>query len=168
MLYEITIPQSIKTLRNLKVILGKGAAFAETKKIDMQVLLNARLAPDQFPLIRQIQIATDTTKLAASRLTGKDAPVHDDKEVTLNDLNARIDSVINYLSQFTAQDFVGAEEKKITQPRWEGKYLTGYDYALQHVIPNMHFHTTTAYSILRHNGVDLGKKDFLGELPFKQ
>lgn len=168
MLYEITVPQSIKTLRNLKAILGKGAAFAETKKIDMQVLLNARLAPDQFPLLKQVQIVTDTTKLCASRLTGKDAPVHDDKETTLTELNARIDSVINYLSQFSAQDFVGSEEKRISQPRWEGKYLTGYEFALQHAIPNMHFHTTTAYSILRHNGVEVGKKDFLGEMPFKQ
>lgn len=167
MLYEFTVPQSIKMLKNLNLILTKAQVFAEAKKIDMQVLLNSRLAPDQFALTKQIQIVTDTTKLCASRLTGKDAPVHDDKESTLPELKTRIESVINYLSQMTAADFAGAELKKISQPRWEGKYLTGYEFATQHAIPNLHFHVTTAYSILRHNGVEIGKKDFLGEMPFK-
>lgn len=168
MLYEITIPQSIKMLKNLNAILEKAATHAENKKFDVQVLLHARLAPDQFPLIKQIQIVTDTVKLCASRLTGADAPVHDDKESTLPELTNRIGSVIQYLSQFSAKDFEGAEQKKISQPRWEGKYLTGYEFVIQHAIPNMYFHITTAYSILRHNGVDIGKKDFLGELPFKK
>ncbi len=168
MLYELTIPQSIKMLKNLNAILGKGALHAETKKFDVQVLLNARLAPDQLPLTKQIQIATDTVKLCASRLTGKDAPVHDDKETTMPELTSRIESVIRYLSEFTAKDFIGAEDKKISQPRWEGKFLTGTEFALQHALPNMYFHVTTAYSILRHNGVEIGKKDYLGDLPFKK
>ncbi len=168
MLYELTVPQSIKMLKNLNAILGKVALHAETKKFDVQVLLNARLAPDQFALTKQIQIVTDTVKLCASRLTGIDAPVHDDKETTLPELTSRIDSVIQYLGKFSAKDFAGAEDKKISQPRWEGKYLTGMEFALQHAIPNMYFHITTAYSILRHNGVELGKKDFLGEMPYKK
>lgn len=168
MLYEITVPQFIKMLKNLNAILGKAATHAETKKFDMQVLLNSRLAPDQFPLIRQIQIATDVAKLCVSRLTGIEAPVHDDKETTLLELTSRVDSVVQYLNKFAAKDFEGAEAKKISQPRWEGKYLTGHEFALQHAIPNMYFHITTAYSILRHNGVEIGKKDYLGEMPYKK
>ncbi len=168
MLYEITVPQFMKMLRNLNAILGKADSFAEAKKIDVGVLLNSRLAPDQFNLTRQIQIACDTAKLAASRLTGKEAPIHDDNESSLPQLRNRIEHVISYLSTFSAADFKGAEERKITQPRWEGKYLTGYEFANQHAIPNVYFHITTAYSILRHNGVDIGKKDYLGEMPFKK
>lgn len=168
MMYEITVPQFAKMLRNLKAVLAKGAAFADSKKIDMSVLLNARLAPDQFPLTKQIQIATDSAKLCAARLSGVAAPTHDDKETTLAELNARIDSVVEYLNGLQAKDFAGCESKQITQPRWEGKYLLGQEYVLQHAIPNVYFHVTTAYSILRHNGVDVGKKDYLGELPYKQ
>jgi uncharacterized protein len=167
MLYEITIPQFTKMLRNLSRCLDKGAQFAEAKKIDTEVLLNSRLAPDQFNFIRQVQIACDTAKLCASRLSGKEAPVHEDKEKTLVELKARIDQVISYLGTFKDSDFSGAHERKISQPRWEGKWLTGTEYALQHAIPNLYFHITTAYAILRHNGVEVGKKDYLGELPYK-
>jgi hypothetical protein len=167
MIYEMTVPQFVKTLRNLNSMLSKAAAHAEAKKFDMSVLLNARLAPDQFNLIRQIQIATDTAKLSASRLSGKDAPMHDDKETTLAEIKTRIESVTTYLNSFTAPDFTACETKKITQPRWEGKWMTGFDFTVHHAIPNFYFHVTTAYAILRHNGVDVGKKDFLGELPFK-
>jgi uncharacterized protein len=168
MIYEMTIPQFTKTLHNLNLMLGKAAAFSETKKIEVDVLLNSRLAPDQFNLIRQIQIACDTAKLSASRLTGKEAPTHADTEKTLTEVKARIDSTITYLNTFSAKDFAGSETKQITQPRWEGKYLTGHDFVLHHAIPNFYFHVTTAYAILRHNGVDIGKKDYLGEIPFKK
>jgi len=168
MLYEMTVPQSIKMLKNMKSILDKATAFAETKKVDMSVLLNSRLAPDQFPLIRQIQIMTDTAKLSAFRLSGKEAPLHDDKETTLPEIMNRIDSVVNYLNQLTAADFTGADQKKISQPRWEGQYLTGFEFVTEHVLPNIYFHTTTAYSILRHNGIEIGKKDYLGAMPFKK
>lgn len=167
MLYELTAPQYTKMLQNLSRLLDKGVQLAETKKFDVDVLLNSRLAPDQFNLIRQIQIATDTAKLSVSRLTGKEAPKHEDNEKTLPELKARIDSVIQYLSTIKAADFNGAEERKISQPRWEGKYLLGAEYAQQHALPNFYFHVTTAYSILRHNGVDIGKKDYLGDLPLK-
>lgn len=167
MLYEITVPQHIKMLRNLINILNKGAAFADGKKVEMGVLLQSRLAPDQFPLIRQIQIATDSAKLCAFRLTGKEAPPHEDKETTWPELKTRIEQTITYLSSLSAKDYAGAEDKKISQPRWEGKYLTGYEFALQHATPNVYFHITTAYAILRHNGVEVGKKDYLGEMPYK-
>lgn len=168
MLYEVTIPQFAKMLLNLNMILDKAAKHAEAKKFEVDILLNSRLAPDQFNLIRQVQIACDTAKLAASRLTGKDAPVHEDNEKTLSDLRARIQQTVSYLNNFTAKDFDGAEQKRITQPRWEGKYLLGFEFANQHALPNLYFHITTAYAILRHNGVDVGKKDFLGEMPYKK
>ena len=167
MLYEMTVPYSIKALRNLSHILDKGVAHAESKKFDYEVFLNSRLAPDQFPLARQIQIACDTAKLGASRLTGKPAPVHDDKEKSLPEFKKRIEETIQFLSNLTVKDYEGAGQRKITNPRWENKHLTGEDYVHHHVLPNLYFHVTAAYMILRHNGVDLGKKDFLGELPFK-
>ena len=168
MLYDITVPQFTKMLKNLNLILDKAATFADAKKIDMDVLLNARLAPDQFPLMRQLQIACDTAKLGAARLAGKEAPMHEDTQKTLPEIKARIQDVITYLGTFKAEDFQGAHERKITQPRWEGKYLTGAEYATEHALPNIYFHITTAYSILRHNGVEVGKKDYLGELPYKK
>ena len=167
MLYDIAVTQYIKTLSNLSGFLDKAVVFAESKKIDVGVLLNSRLAPDQFNLIRQIQIACDTAKFGAARLTGKEAPSHPDTETTLDELKARIDSVQAYLATFTESEFSGAETRHISQPRWEGKYLTGLEFAIQHSIPNLFFHVTTAYAILRHNGVDVGKKDFLGAMPYK-
>jgi hypothetical protein len=168
MLYDITVPQFTKMLNNLNHILDKGAQSAEARKFDVEVLLNARLAPDQFNLIRQVQIACDTAKLGAARLAGIEAPVHEDNEKTLPELKARINDVIKYLGTFVASDFQGAHERKISQPRWEGKYLTGSEFAVQHALPNIYFHITTAYAILRNNGVDVGKKDYLGEMPYKK
>jgi hypothetical protein len=167
MLHDLTAVQFAKVLNNLDAILTKSAGYADAKKIDFGVLLQSRLAPDQFPLLMQIQIATDTAKLAVFRLTGKEAPPHDDKEKTLPEIRTRLKDVISYLTSVTAQDFKGAEEKKVTQARWEGKYLNGYEYTIQHAVPNFYFHVTTAYEILRHNGVDIGKKDYLGQMPFK-
>lgn len=167
-LYEITVPTFIKTLHNLDMILDKAAKNAEARKFETEVLMNARLAPDMLNFVRQIQIACDTAKLCTSRLTGKDAPVNDDKEVTLADCKTRINSTLSYLKDFSAKDFNGTEDKKITTPRWEGKWMTGFEYATQHALPNVFFHVTTAYAILRHNGVDIGKKDYLGEMPYKQ
>ncbi|MFB2687008.1 DUF1993 family protein [Shewanella mangrovisoli] len=169
MLYDLTAVQFSKMLKNLSLILEKGEVFANLKKVDMAVLLNSRLAPDQFNLIRQIQIACDTVKIGVARLTGnlETVPKHDDTETTLPELQARITSVIEYLAQFTEADFADAETIHVSQPRWEGKYLTGYEFAIEHAIPNLYFHVTTAYAILRHNGVDVGKKDYLGPMPYK-
>jgi uncharacterized protein len=168
MLYEITVTQYQKTLQNLLSILDKAAEFAEIKKIDVEILFNSRLAPDQFNFIRQVQIACDTAKFGAARLCGKEAPSHPDTEKTLVELRTRIKATQEYLQTFKKEDFVGAESRHISQPRWEGKYLTGTEFAIQHSMPNLFFHVTTAYSILRHNGVDIGKKDFLGAMPYKQ
>ncbi|MDD4975112.1 MAG: DUF1993 domain-containing protein [Bacteriovorax sp.] len=168
MLYDLTVTQFTKMLNNLNHILDKGVQSAEARKFDVDVLLNARLAPDQFNLIRQVQIACDTAKLGAARLAGVEAPIHEDKEKTLPELKARINDVVKYLGTFKVEDFQGAHERKISQPRWEGKYLTGSEFAIQHAIPNIYFHITTAYAILRSNGVDVGKKDYLGEMPFNK
>lgn len=167
MFYEITITQFSKMLTNLSHILDKAAAEAEAKKVDFSVYLGSRLAPDQFNLTRQVQIACDTAKMCAARLTGKTAPVHEDNETTLAELKARIQKVLDYLGTFTPADYKDAASIKVSQPRWEGKYLTGAEFAVQHAIPNLHFHIVTAYAILRHNGIAIGKKDYLGDMPYK-
>lgn len=166
-LYEVFIPQAIKMLENLDAIMAKGEAFATEKKFDTEVLVNSRLAPDQFPFKRQIQIACDTAKLCASRMSAIDAPVHNDSEVTYTDLRNRIADTVKFLKTIDKEKFNQGIERHITQPRWEGKYLTGFEYVTQHAIPNLYFHITTTYAILRHNGVDVGKKDYLGNMPYK-
>jgi uncharacterized protein len=168
MLFEITVPQFIRTLNNLLTFIEKAEGHAKAKNFDTQILMSSRLAPDMFPFIKQVQIACDTAKLCASRLSGKEAPVNDDSEKTVDEIKERIRQTVKYLETFSAEDFGGAEMKTISQPRWEGKYLTGKEYVIHHAIPNIYFHVTTAYAILRHNGVDIGKKDYLGELPFKK
>jgi hypothetical protein len=168
MLYDMFVPQAVKMLKNLNAILDKGQEHATAKKFEMDVLLNSRLAPDQFPLGRQIQIACDTAKLCASRMSGTEAPVHADTEKTLVDFKKRISEVISFLEATDVNAFNNGAERHISQPRWEGKYLTGVEYLSQHALPNLYFHITTTYSILRHNGVEVGKKDYLGEMPFKK
>lgn len=168
MIYEMTVPQFIKMLGNLTHILDKAEEHAKSKKFEVDVLLNSRLAPDQFNFIRQIQIACDTAKLGISRLTGKEAPQFPDTEKTLIELKQRIANTITYLRDFTEKDFATAKDRSISQPRWEGQYLTGLEFLQQHALPNFYFHMTTAYSILRHNGVEIGKKDYLGPMPFKK
>ena len=169
MIYPTVIVQFSKLLGNLTALLDKAAEHAATKKFDMEVLLQARLAPDQFSLIRQVQVACDTAKLGAARLADKEssAPSHPDTEQTLAEITARVHSVMAYLGTFSSADFAGAAERRITTPRWKGKSLSGEEFLTQHAVPNMYFHVTTAYAILRHNGVEVGKKDFLGELPYR-
>lgn len=168
MLYEMTVPQFIKTLKNVDVMLDKAVAYADSKKFDIAVLLQARLAPDQLDLSRQLQIATDSAKLGCARITEKPAPAHEDTEKTIAEFKTRLATTIAYLETLKSKDFEGAETRRITTPRWEGKTLSGVEYAIHHSIPNFYFHVTTAYSILRHNGVPLGKSDFLGPIPFKE
>ncbi|MAD76061.1 MAG: hypothetical protein CML20_14950 [Rheinheimera sp.] len=169
MFYDLSVVQNSKMLKNLSAILDKGAAYAEQKKFDVTVLLNARLAPDQFNLIRQVQIACDSAKLGAARLTGQvdSAPKHADDEINLAQLQQRINDTIDYLASFKKADFDNAATQHVSQPRWEGKYLDGYEFLIQHIMPNVYFHITTSYAILRHNGVDVGKKDYLGAMPYK-
>jgi uncharacterized protein len=167
MYYDITVVQFSKMLKNLSAILEKAESFAAIKKVEMSVLLNTRLSVDQFNLTRQVQIACDIAKLGVARLTAKEAPKHEDNETTLAELQVRIQSVIDYLATFSEADFAEAATRHISQPRWEGKYLTGHEFAVEWAIPNVYFHVTTAYAILRHLGVDVGKKDYLGEMPYK-
>lgn len=163
-MYASMFGQFTKTLTQLTTWLDAAERHAAERKFDANILMHARLAPDQFPLARQVQIACDTAKLGASRLTGKAAPSHADDEATLADLRTRIASTIAYLRTFTSADFDGAASRVITQPRWEGKVMSGNDYFLEHVVPNFFFHATHTYALLRHNGVPVGKKDFLGPL----
>jgi uncharacterized protein len=166
-MYFRIIGQLKKHLAQLDKWLDTVAAFAEAKKIEPAAFLAFRLAPDQFAFARQVQLACDTAKLAASRISGKEAPKHADDEKTLDDLHARVRSVIAYLDGFTENDFAEAATRSVTQPRWEGKTMTGADYFVEHAVPNFFFHLTTAYAILRHNGVEIGKKDYLGPLTFQ-
>lgn len=168
MLYDLTVLQFQKVLHNMTLILDKAEAYADAKKFDSNVLFEARLAPDQFNFARQIQIMCDTAKKCVAQLTGKEAPVQPDTEKTLKDLKSRVESVISYLQTFSRNDFVGSEMRHISQPRWEGQYLLGSEFLINHAIPNFYFHTTTAYAILRHNGLDIGKKDYLGKMPYKR
>lgn len=156
--------QMKKQLGQLDTWLEKANEFAVSKSFDANLYLGFRLAPDQFAFARQIQTACDTAKLAASRLTGKDAPVFADDEQTLDALRDRIKAVIAYLDTLKPADFDAAATQVITQPRWQGKVMTGADYFLEHALPNFYFHLTHAYAILRHNGVGLGKRDYLGAL----
>jgi len=163
MYYQI-INQMKKGLGQIDHCLTKATTYAQTRGFDVNVLMTSRLAPDQFALVRQVQMACDTAKMASARLTGKDAPKHEDSEKTIDELKARIASVVAWLDQLTPEDFVGAGERVVTQPRWEGKVMSGADYFVEHALPNFYFHMTTTYAILRNNGVDVGKRNFLGAL----
>lgn len=166
--YELTIPQFTTTLKALRKILVKAQAFADSKKIDSSVLLQTRLAPDQFPFVRQIQIATDNAKGCVARLTDVKTPVFEDNEKTMDELMARIDKTVAFLNTIKPEDFKGYESKKASFPWYPGMYLEGKDYLVQHLLPNFYFHVTTAYSILRNNGMELGKGDYLGEQNWKK
>jgi uncharacterized protein len=163
MFYEI-VSEMKKLLGQLDKWLETAAAHAQTKSFDPNLYLSFRLAPDQFPFSRQVQAACDAARLSVSRLSGKEAPSAPDTEQTLDELRARIRSTLAYLEPFTAKDFEGAAARVVTMPRWEGKVMSGTDYFVQHALPNFFFHTSHAYAILRHNGVSLGKRDFLGAL----
>ena len=163
MYFEIVLEMK-KLLGQMDKWLETTEAYAQSKKFDSKVYLTLRLAPDQFAFARQVQSACDIAKLVAARLTGKDAPSHPDTEQTVEELRARVRTVITYLDGFSEGDFQGAATRVITQPRWEGKVMSGHDYFLEHGMPNFFFHLTHAYAILRHSGVNLGKKDYLGAL----
>jgi hypothetical protein len=166
MYYEI-ICQMKKMLGQLDKWLETASAFAATKSFDPNLFLGFRLAPDQFAFARQVQTACDSAKLAASRLSGKDAPSHPDTEQTLDELRARVRAVTAYLDGFSAKDFQGAATRTVIQPRWEGKVMTGADYFVEHAVPNFFFHLNHSYAILRHNGVSIGKRDYLGALSLR-
>jgi hypothetical protein len=157
-----TITQFSRMLNNLDEWLQKGAAYAQSKSFEPDVLAQARLAPDQYPLVQQVQSACDAAKYAAAYLSGQKAPSHPDTEKTLSELRARIRTCINYLGTFKAADFAGAEERRVAPPWMQGSSVRGDQYLTRIGVPNFYFHVTTAYAILRHNAVDLGKRDFIG------
>ena len=162
-MYQASVPVLIRGLTNLQHILGKAQAHAAARQIDPSVLTGARLFPDMLPLTRQVYIATDTAKGCAARLAGVEAPVYDDVEQTFDELHARVQKTIDYLKGFDAAQIDGSEARQITLKMRVGPLeFTGLTYLLHFVLPNFFFHVTTAYDILRHNGVELGKLDFLG------
>ena len=155
-------------LNALSANLDKAAAFATAKKIDSAVLVNARLAPDMFPLSRQIQIATDQAKNGSARLAGVEAPKYEDNETTIDQLKARITKTLAYIKTLDARQIDGAADREINFPVGPNKgQMKGGDYLNHFVLPNFYFHITTAYDILRHCGVEVGKRDFLGSIPLK-
>jgi len=164
-MYQASIPVFVKQLNNLSAILKKGEDNALARKIEPEVFINARLAPDMYPLSRQIQIATDGVKGAAARLAGVEVPSYPDTEKTFAELQARIAKTLEFVKTFSAKQIDGTEEKKITLKLRDREIgFLGQAYLLNFVLPNLYFHVTTAYAILRHNGVDIGKKDFIGGL----
>jgi hypothetical protein len=162
-MHQVSAPRFINTLNNLSAILDKAAAHAEARKIDPLVLTGSRLFPDMFPLARQVQIACDAAKGAMARLGGVENPKHEDTEKTFDELKARIAKTIAFVKTVTAAQVDGSEDKPIAL-KVGGRDLTftGMQYLLGFAQPNFYFHVTTAYNILRHNGVEIGKNDFLG------
>jgi hypothetical protein len=162
-MYQASIPQFEKMLTNLSNILKKGEAFAKEKNIDGAVLVNGRLAPDMFPLSKQIQIACDQVKNGLARLAGVEAPKFDDHESTFEQLQERIAKTIAFAKTITPAQLEGSETKEIkfSIKEWNFEFV-GDQYLLTWIIPNFYFHITTAYNILRHNGVQIGKSDYLG------
>ncbi|HEX9276698.1 MAG TPA: DUF1993 domain-containing protein [Casimicrobiaceae bacterium] len=164
-MYQASVAMFIRMLTSLKGILEKGAAYAQARKIEEPVLLNARLYPDMFAFTRQVQIACDFARGTGARLAGTEPPAYEDKEQTFAELVARVERSIAYLRTLTAGEIDGSEGREIVRPiRGEPKKFTGINYLLQFALPNFFFHVTTVYAILRHNGVELGKADFIGTL----
>jgi uncharacterized protein len=162
-MYALSAPVFVRMLRNLEAVLDKGAAYAAARKIDPAVLVNARLFPDMFPLSAQVRIAGDFAKGAVARLTGNEPPKYEDNEASFDDLKARIAKTVAYVESFRPEQFADAATRTVTMKmRGEDKSFDGRTYLANIVLPNFYFHLTTAYDILRHNGVELGKRDFIG------
>jgi hypothetical protein len=163
-MYQASVPAFLQMLNSLSAILAKAAEHCRSRSVDPSELINARLAPDMFPLARQVQIATDHAKGAAARLSGREVPKYEDNETTFDELKARIAKTVDFINSVPASAIDGSEEREITltiggQPR----SFTGQRYLVHSALPNFYFHATTAYDILRHKGVELGKRDFLGQ-----
>lgn len=164
-LYDVSIPALVRGLTNLSAILDKAAAHAEAKKFDSIVLVQARVYPDMHPLSRQVQIACDTAKGAAARLAGIEIPKHEDNEVTLADLKARVAKTLSFVNTVAADQLKGAETRAIEIKTPRGSWnFTGLSYLTGFVLPNFYFHLSMVYALLRHNGIEIGKADFLGAI----
>jgi len=162
-MYQASAPRFVNILKNLSAILDKAQAHAEAKKIDPTVFTSARLYPDMLAMARQVQIATDTAKAAMARLAGVEIPKYEDTEQTFAELKARVAKTIEYINTFKPAQIEGTDEKEVViKLGGNDTKLTGMQYLLGHAHPNFYFHVTTAYDILRHNGVEIGKRDYIG------
>ncbi len=162
-----SILQMKKMLTGLDKWLEKSIDHAKSKSFEPTLLLNCRLIADMYPLLRQIQSCCDTAKFAAARLSGQEAPKHPDTEQTMDDIRARIRTCVDYLETFKEADFNEADKRLVSLSYLPDKVLLGSDYLVELALPNFYFHVTTAYDILRHNGVDVGKMDFIGSLTMR-
>ena len=164
-MHDVSVTAFKKSLLNLKAILEKAKAHALEHKIEESVFVNARLFPDMLPLSSQVQIATDIARSTTSRLAGTEPPSYEDNEKTFDDLTARIQRTVDHMASLDTGAFENAATREIVRPvRGQPHTFTGLNYLLQFAVPNVYFHAATAYGILRHNGVPLGKADFLGTL----
>jgi hypothetical protein len=162
-MYQASVPVFTLMLNNLSAILEKAMAHADAKKIDPAVLINARLYPDMFPLSKQVQIAADNIKGSVARLAGLEPPKYEDNESSFPELIARLRKTADYLATFKPEQIDGSEDRTITLKfRDATRTFAGMQYLLGYAIPTVYFHITTAYGILRHNGVEIGKQDYLG------
>jgi uncharacterized protein len=160
-----TLNQMAKMLRNLDTWMTKAEANAKTKNFDGNNFTQLRLAPDMYNFTKQVQASCDGAKFTAAHLTGKEAPKHPDTETTMTELRARVQTCLNWLETVTEKDCEGWQDRKVS-PTWlNGKWIKGDVYLTQMAVPNFYFHATTAYNILRSNGVDVGKMDFVGNIP---
>ena len=165
-MYEFTVPVLLRCLGSLETVLDKAASFAEAKKIDTAVLLGMRLAPDMFPLSRQIQLVSDFAKSTCARVAGQEVPKWEDKETTLAELRERLARTREFVKSIAPAQFEGAATRTVAfKAGQRDMSFTGLDYLAHYALPNFYFHLTTAYAILRHAGVDLGKRDFIGVTP---
>jgi hypothetical protein len=162
-MHQASVPVFVRALNNLATILEKAAVHAEAKKIDPAALINFRLYPDMLPLSKQVQIASDSAKGGVARLAGGEAPKYDDNEASFPELVARLRKTIAYLESVKPEQIDGSEDKTVTwKTQTATRTMQGMPYLLNHVTPNVYFHVTTAYAILRHCGIEVGKQDFLG------
>lgn len=162
-MYQAAIPASVRVLTNLKAIIEKAESWAAEKNVDQATVLNARLALDMFPFVRQVQIVTDTAKGIAARLSGSEVPSYEDTETTFEQLYARIDKTLAFVKSIKPEQFEGAETREVVLTfRGNSTHFTGLTFLTLRALPNLFFHITTAYAILRHSGVPVGKADFLG------
>jgi hypothetical protein len=166
-IYTYTVPIFIKALGGLKNVLVKAEAHAKDAKMSEEEFLSDRLAPDMFPLAKQVQIACDNAKGATARLSGTDAPKYEDTEKTFAELLARIDKTLTFVESVPESAFAGAAERQVVLPYFKDKFLTGFDYAREYAIPNFFFHVVTAYGIIRKNGVTIGKTDYTNGINFQ-
>jgi hypothetical protein len=162
-MYQASVPRFVNILGNLSTILDKAQAYSDARKLGAEALTAYRLFPDMLPMTAQVQIACDTAKGAVARLAGVEIPAYEDNEKTLADLKARIAKTLAFIRTVTPEQIDGTEDKEIVIKRGDQETrFTGMQFLLGRVVPNFYFHVTTAYNILRHNGVEIGKRDYLG------